>query len=122
MQELSDLNNSEARQLLTKIQQIMHMSHEQAKTGVYASHEVYCLARDCKDLLMFDATSRDMVAKLSQSDQTVVMGQPISDAVKDFVALDRKINAIKQLREESGLGLKEAKDVVEEYMRTRNSW
>lgn len=122
MQELSDLNNSEARELLTKIQQIMRLSHEQAKTGVYASHEVYCLARDCKDLLMFDATSREMIAKLSQSDQTVVMGHVVSDAVKQFVKEGRTINAIKQLREESGLGLKEAKDVVEEYARTRNSW
>jgi ribosomal protein L7/L12 len=38
---------------------------------------------------------------------------PPSDAVKELVSQGNKINAIKQYREETGAGLKEAKDVVE---------
>ena len=43
----------------------------------------------------------------------------ISDQVIAAIDAGRKIEAIKVLREESGLGLKEAKDVVDSLTRTR---
>jgi len=43
----------------------------------------------------------------------------ISDDVVAAVDAGRKIEAIKILREESGLGLKEAKDVVDSLTRSR---
>jgi len=43
----------------------------------------------------------------------------ISDQVIAAIDAGRKIEAIKILREESGLGLKEAKDVVDSLTRTR---
>lgn len=42
-----------------------------------------------------------------------------SDAVIQAVDSGRKIEAIKQLREETGLGLKEAKDAVDSLARQR---
>ena len=44
-------------------------------------------------------------------------GQPLSDAVIAAIQQGRKIEAIKLLREETGLGLKEAKHAVEAYER-----
>lgn len=40
----------------------------------------------------------------------------LSDRVKDLARSGDKIAAIKQHREETGLGLKEAKDAVEEFL------
>lgn len=37
----------------------------------------------------------------------------VSDEVRDLAASGKKINAIKLLREQSGLGLKEAKSIVD---------
>lgn len=44
----------------------------------------------------------------------------LPDEVRALADSGQKINAIKALRETTGLGLKEAKDVVEAYM-TRNA-
>ncbi len=41
----------------------------------------------------------------------------ISEAVQTLIRQDNLIAAIKQLREETGLGLKEAKDAVETWKR-----
>ncbi|MET4428243.1 ribosomal protein L7/L12 [Mycolicibacterium sp. 624] len=38
----------------------------------------------------------------------------VSDEVRILAASGKKINAIKMLREQSGLGLKEAKDIVDQ--------
>lgn len=40
-------------------------------------------------------------------------GFPVSDEVRALVAANRRIEAIKMLRTQTGLGLKEAKDVVD---------
>ena len=45
------------------------------------------------------------------------MPEPLSDRVMYFVRQGRHIGAIKQLREETGLGLKEAKHVIDEAVR-----
>lgn len=41
------------------------------------------------------------------------VGFPVSDEVRALVAANRRIEAIKMLRTQTGLGLKEAKDVVD---------
>jgi hypothetical protein len=43
--------------------------------------------------------------------------QPLSDAVIAAIQRGRKIDAIKILREETGVGLKEAKHTVDAYVR-----
>jgi ribosomal protein L7/L12 len=45
-------------------------------------------------------------------------GVTISKSVEDYVRAGMKINAIKELRTETALGLKEAKDVVEAFAST----
>ena len=49
------------------------------------------------------------------------LGQPLSDRVKE-IARDpaRKIEAIKVYREETGVGLAEAKQAVEEYIHSQS--
>ena len=44
-----------------------------------------------------------------------VNGEPLSSAILSCVKEGRKLEAIKLLREETGIGLKEAKDIVEKY-------
>ena len=41
---------------------------------------------------------------------------PLSDAVRELAKAGQKIQAIKLHRDETGAGLKEAKDAVEEYL------
>lgn len=122
MQELDDLSKSEAEQLRKKLQQIIDLSDAQAKSGVFQSHEIYVLARDCRELLVFDSMSREMMAKLSQPEQVVIKGHLISNAVQQAVAEGRKIEAIKLFREQTGLGLYDAKTIVEEFILSKNSW
>lgn len=46
---------------------------------------------------------------------------PLSERVKELAAQPaRKIEAIKVYREETGVGLKEAKDAIEEWAREKN--
>ena len=54
----------------------------------------------------------------SRKDQTITMPtdtrmQPASQSIEDLVRAGRKIEAIKLLRVETGLGLKEAKDQID---------
>jgi ribosomal protein L7/L12 len=43
---------------------------------------------------------------------------PLEDQVRALVRAGRKINAIKLVREQTGIGLKEAKDAVDEFEAT----
>jgi len=118
-----DLNNSDAHKLWQNLNRIMTMSHQGAARGDSAHHEIYVLARDCRDMLQFDQVSRDVQARLMQTHDTV-HGVHISTTVQAYARNNRKIEAIKQLRTDSGLGLKEAKDAVEAWMHTHhvNTW
>jgi ribosomal protein L7/L12 len=115
----SDLNDSEASVLWNNLIQIMAISNDMAERGVSNSqaHKIYVLARDCRDLLAFDQQSRQVIKNLTHSDP-VVNGLPLSETVRDFVLRGMKINAIKELRTETGCALKEAKDAVEAWERT----
>jgi hypothetical protein len=114
-----DLNNSDAHKLWQNMNRIMVMSDQGAARGDAHHHEIYVLARDCRDMLQFDQVSRDVQARLMQSHDTV-HGVHISATVQAYARNNRKIEAIKQLRTDSGLGLKEAKDAVEAWMDQQN--
>jgi hypothetical protein len=112
LDDLDDLDDLEASKLASLITRIMKLAGESASCGSATSHQIYVLARDARDLLVFDAQSRDTMRKLSVP---VVQGLEISPAVEEFVRQGQKIQAIKQLRQETGCGLFEAKNAVEAF-------
>ena len=115
LNNVSDLNDSEADQLCRKLTEILELSDLMATEGEGArAHRIYKLARDCRDLLVFDQQSRDVMRKLTVPESYA--GYELSDTVKALIKANRKIEAIKELRTEVGCGLKEAKDAVEAYM------
>ncbi len=115
LNDVSDLDNSEAHQLWCKLSEILQLSDTMATEGDNArAHRIYKLARDCRDLLVFDQQSRDVMRKLTVPESYA--GYELTDTVKALVKANRKIEAIKELRSEVGCGLKEAKDAVEAYM------
>jgi ribosomal protein L7/L12 len=92
----------------------MSIAENDAVNGNGNGFRVYKLARDARDLMMFDAVSRDTMRKLGAgNDDLIYDGVTITQAVISEIVAERKINAIKELRNTSGLGLKEAKDIVE---------
>lgn len=112
--QISDLSDDESTQLWGKLTEILNMSDQMAQTGSVNGHLIYKLARDCRDLLVFDQQSRDVMRKLTVPESYA--GYELSDTVKALIKANRKIEAIKELRTEVGCGLKEAKDAVEAYM------
>lgn len=65
------------------------------------AHQIYVLARDALDI--------------DTQNMFFYRGHYMSDETIRFMKSDRFINAIKQCRIETGLGLKEAKDLCEAY-------
>lgn len=116
MPDLSDLNEIEFQQLANKLEGIIQLASESAQMGNPNAHTIYVMARDCRDLIMFDAVSRETVRKLVQNPFPMVDGLQFNQRVMDEIKADRKIKAIKELRTATGCGLKEAKDAVERYM------
>lgn len=114
LNSVSDLTDDESTQLCNKLNEIMRLSDQMAGEGASRGHHIYKLARDCRDLLVFDQQSRDIMRKLTVQEQHA--GFTINDTVKALVKMGRKIEAIKELRTQTGCGLKEAKDAVEAYM------
>ncbi len=115
LNDVSDLDNSEAHQLWCKLSEILQLSDTMATEGEGArAHRIYKLARDCRDLLVFDQQSRDVMRKLTV--QETYAGLHLDATVKALANANRKIEAIKELRTQSGCSLKEAKDAVEAYM------
>ena len=109
---LSDLNDNDAGAVLKILQRIITISNHDAMSGNGKAHEIYQLARDARDLMTFDQISRETLRRLGASAQEF-QGVTISDRVVKHIRAGEKINAIKELRSDSGLGLKEAKDIVE---------
>jgi hypothetical protein len=110
----SDLSDDESTQLWTKLNEIMKLGDQMATDGASRGHHIYKLARDCRDLLVFDQQSRQIMRNLTAQEEYA--GLELSDTVKALAKNNRKIEAIKELRTQSGCGLKEAKDAVEAYM------
>ena len=112
----SDLSDDESSQLWRKLDEIMLLSDKMAHEGASRGHQIYKLARDCRDLLVFDQHSRQVMRKLTTQEEYA--GLELGHAVKQLVQAGRKIDAIRELRTQSSCGLKEAKDAVEEYQRS----
>lgn len=112
---VSDLSDAESTQLWKKLDDIMQLSDKMAHEGNSQGHQIYKLARDCRDLLVFDQHSRQVVHNLTAHEEYA--GMELSRTVKTLALAGSKMNAIKELRTESGCGLREAKDAVEAYMR-----
>jgi ribosomal protein L7/L12 len=120
MTELYSLTDGDAEQVSRNCAQIMNLADDIARDGNARAFEIYKLARNTLEILAFDRISRDTIAKLSVG-QEHFRGLEVSEKVKRHILNEEKIGAIKQLREESGLGLKESKDWVEAYMAERVS-
>ena len=118
LNSVSDLSDDESTQLWNKLDEIMKMGDQMATDGASKGHHIYKLARDCRDLLVFDQHSRQVMRKLTAQDEYA--GLPLSSHVKQLAQTGAKIEAIKELRTQTGCGLREAKDAVEEYQRTVN--
>jgi ribosomal protein L7/L12 len=100
------------------VNEIIHLSHEGAREGQARAHDIYALSRDARDILILDETSREAMRRLTNTERPTMYGVTISKSVEDYVRAGMKINAIKELRTETALGLKEAKDVVEAFAST----
>lgn len=116
MPDLSDLNEFEFLQLANKLEGIIQLASESAQMGNPNAHIIYVMARDCRDLIIFDAVSRETMRKLIQNPFPTVDGLQFNQAVIDEINSDRKVSAIKELRISTGCGLKDAKNAVERYM------
>jgi hypothetical protein len=114
---VGDLDNNEADMLWSKIGRIISLGDDMARDGNARGHEIYVLARDCRDLLTFDQASREVMRRLVSDDpRNMALGIPISSQVQTFLRDNQKIYGIKQLRTETGIGLREAKDACEAWM------
>lgn len=108
---LGNLEDDETQQLIAYLRQIKKVSNDMALDGINGAHEIYCMSRNALDLMVADQVSREMMRRL----QGVEPLQTMSQEVTNYLLQNRFIDAIKQLRSEKGLGLKEAKDAVEAY-------
>lgn len=116
VQNLHELDDGDAALVLTNLSNIIKLAHEIAMSGNTLAHEIYILARDSRDAMVMDATSREVLRKLRGPVNPEVNGLVISPEVQAHAMAGRKIDAIKQLRHESNAGLKEAKDAVEAWV------
>lgn len=114
MNPVSDLSDSESTQLWEKLTEIMHVSDQMAIGGAAPGHAIYKLARDCRDLLIFDQQSREIMHKLT--DQELFQGLKLSDDIKHLAAGGQKNIAIQDLCNQTGCSVRRAKEAVEEYL------
>jgi hypothetical protein len=119
---LDDLDDTDASKLAGLINKIMSLACESASHGSASSHQIYVMARDARDLLLFDAQSRETMQKLATPMRPIVQGLEISLAVEDYLKTGQKIHAIKQLRLDTGAGLLEAKNAVEAFAESLHSF
>lgn len=116
--DLGNLSDNDFKRLVHLVNEIIHLSHEGAREGQARAHNIYALSRDARDILILDETSREAMRRLTNTERPTMYGVTISKSVEDYVRAGMKINAIKELRTETALGLKEAKDVVEAFAST----
>lgn len=113
---LLELEDTEAMAVARGLSLIMKIASDMAEEGSADAFRIYRTARDSLELMSMDRISRMTLKKLADAGgQEVFQGWDVTDAVKHFISRGEKINAIKQIRTETGLGLKEAKDWVEAY-------
>lgn len=114
MNQLHSLTEGDVDEVTRNVARIMREADMMASQGSVSHFEIYKLARNTLEILAFDRISRDTLASLSRGVE-MFQGYPVTAVTKEYIAKGMKINAIKEFRGESGLGLKEAKDWVEAY-------
>jgi len=114
MNELGELTVLETKDIVRGLNQIITVSDSLAMSGVQGAHEIYRLARDIRETVAFDAVSREALRKLIDP-REYFREILVTDVVDEMVKNGQYIQAIKQIRETHGLGLKEAKDWVDAY-------
>jgi len=115
MNELHAMTEGDVDMLARSLTRIKRLGEDMAMDGSARGFEIYRTARDALEVLAFDRISRETLAKISAG-REIFQGHEVSEIVLGFIKNNQKINAIKEFRGESGLGLKEAKDWVEAYM------
>lgn len=115
---LLELDGGDAGKVSQSLARIMKMANDLAETGSPQGFRIYKAARDALEVMAFDRVSRETLARLSSGQETF-QGWVVSELVLGYMKENKKINAIKEFRGESGLGLKEAKDWVEAYMQEK---
>jgi hypothetical protein len=113
MTELSDISQRDSRELALNLSRIRDLADGLAALGTASGHAIYKLARDSLEILCWDQISRDTFKKLTGMRE--FRGYTISDTVDAYIREGLHINAIKELRSDHGLGLKEAKDLADAY-------
>ena len=119
MNQLHSLTEGDVDEVVRNISRIMREADTMAGQGSTSHFEIYKLARDTLEILAFDRISRDTLARLSVGTE-MFLGYLVTAVTKGYMVNNQKINAIKEFRGESGVGLKEAKDWVEAYMQDNN--
>lgn len=116
MNQLHELTEGDVNELSRNIARVKRLAEDMAMSeGSARAFEIYKLTRDSLEILAFDRISRDTLLKLSTG-QEMFQGWPVTPVTLGYMRNNEKIAAIKEFRGESGLGLKEAKDWVEDYM------
>lgn len=113
--DLHEMTEGDAADLGRTLAEILRLGESVAETGSVTGFRIYKLARNALEIMAFDRISRDTLAKLTSGRETF-QGHEVSEVVLGYMKNNLKINAIKEFRTETGLGLKEAKDWVEAYM------
>lgn len=117
--KVHEMTDGDANDIARILAEIKDIGESLIESGNVRAFRIYKLARDGLEILAFDRVSRDTLAKLSSGHETF-QGYVVSDVVLGYMRENKKINAIKEFRGESGLGLKEAKDWVEAYISKHN--
>ena len=116
-----DMNQKDFASLMGKIAEMMRIAEEGVLNGsaglntAASMFNIYRIARDARDMLAFEATSRDVLQKLGAIDR-IVDGVHITEAAANFMRENRLIEAIKEVRNNTDLTLREAKDLVQRIM------
>ena len=113
MQNIADMNDADSQALLNVISSIMNKADDGASAGSRECYSIYKLARDARDILTFDAVSRDVLAKLGAAPDPIVRGLRMSSDVLTEIRAGRNINAIKELRNSTSCSLIDAKNAAE---------
>jgi ribosomal protein L7/L12 len=118
MTVISDLSQHDATDLQKNLIKIRDLADSLASQGIAVSHEIYKLSRDSLEILTWDQISRDTFTKLLGNRE--FQGVDISDTVDSYIKNNQIIMAIRELRRDCDLTLKQAKDLVEAYRDSLN--
>jgi ribosomal protein L7/L12 len=113
MTQLSDIVEQDTSELASNLTKIRDLADSLAALQTAGAHEIYKLARDSLEILCWDQISRDTFKKLTGVRE--FRGYTIGDTVDAYIRAGKLINAIKELRSDTGLDLKGAKDLVDAY-------